>query len=223
MVGLLKSLFVLALILVVATPAAAIGFAWWEGSRLVERAEAAGMLPSATPEGGEAPLNALESVAATAVFGRTWDVEGVPCRTGARFWLHYVTGGDSDGLSVSQLVARDLNTVLEPGADIRASLRQLGAACLLETRHSDAALLRSWFATARFGEAAGADAASTSLFGKPAANLNADEAARLIALLYDPTLAGDSEKWGRIARTISERPADAAFGAAATVAAPPSP
>jgi hypothetical protein len=222
MVRLLKLLVATVLVVAVLGPLAFIGFAWWDGSRLLGEAEKAGWL---TPVPELTPLTPLEQTAATAVFGKTWDVQGSPCRTAGRFVKHYIGGGDRDGLSISQVLARDINQAVDSGMTTRGQMRQLGAACILEQRHDDATLLRLWLARAPLGEGVtGADAVSQSVFNKPAAELDTGEAAKLLALFYDPSLRDNAANWTTAANAIATRTADTAAGVAALLPSrPPAP
>ncbi len=213
MVRLLKFLVAAVLVAIVLGPLSFIGFAWWDGSRLVTEAEKAGWL---TPVPEQTPLTPLEQTASTAIFGKTWDMQGSPCRTAGRFVKHYVGGGDRDGLAISQLLARDMNKAIEPGQSLRAQMRQLGAACILEQRHDDATLLRLWFTRAPIADGVtGADAAAQAALGKTAAELNADEAAKLLALFYAPGVDQRPADWTAAANALAARTAGNPAGAAA--------
>jgi hypothetical protein len=220
MVRLLKLLVATVLVVAVLGPLAFIGFAWWDGSRLLGEAEKAGWL---TPVPELTPLTPLEQTAATAVFGKTWDVQGSPCRTAGRFVKHYIGGGDRDGLSISQVLARDINQAVEPGMTTRAQMRQLGAACILEQRHDDATLLRLWLARAPLGEGVtSADSAAQATFSKPAAELTTEEAAKLLALFYNPALRDNAAGWTAAANAIAARTSETAVGVAAVRPSPAS-
>jgi monofunctional biosynthetic peptidoglycan transglycosylase len=63
-----------------------------------------------------------------------------------------------------------------------------------------------WLASASFGQGVvGMENAAQAIFGKPSRELNADEAARLAALLRAPSLRTQPERWTERARAIQER------------------
>jgi hypothetical protein len=182
-----------------------IGFLWFDGSRIVDRASDSGWF---TPKPSDAPMTVFETTASKAMFGPNWDEKGFPCRTAARFWFHYTKAPDRRGLSISQVVARDISYEVEASQSIGSQTRQLSVACLLEGKHSDTDLLRFWLRRAKFGDGLiGLDAASQAVFNKASSLLNAEESARLIALIYQPTLRDQSAEWSKRADLVARRAA----------------
>jgi hypothetical protein len=182
-----------------------IGILWFDGSRVIDRASASGWF---TPKPTDPPMTVFESTTAKAMFGPTWNEKGFPCRTASRFWLHYAAGPDRRGLSISQVVARDISYEIEASQSLGSQARQLSVACLLESKHSDTELLRLWLRRANFGEGAvGLDAASQAIFNKAPSLLNAEESAKLIALIYQPSLRSERDKWNQRADLVARRAA----------------
>jgi Transglycosylase len=182
-----------------------IGFLWFDGSRIVDRANAAGWF---TPKPDKAPMTVFETTASKAMFGGTWDEKGLPCRTAARFWFNYTSKPDRRGLSISQVVARDISYEVEANQTLSSQTRQLSVSCLLDGRFSDAELLRIWLRRASFGEGlVGIDAASQAVFDKAPSLLNEAESAKLVALIYQPTLRAQPDQWDQRARVITQRAA----------------
>jgi membrane peptidoglycan carboxypeptidase len=138
-------------------------------------------------------------------FRDTWLTHATPCRTLAFVWYDLTDQAAPQGISVSQKFA----TALLPdnrGTSIRWQIRRLIVACQLEQRFNDRQLLRLWLARASFGrDAEGVEAAAQMIFGKPSTALNAEEAARLTALLRGPGLRTRPEDWTERARVIQER------------------
>jgi membrane carboxypeptidase/penicillin-binding protein len=203
-----------ALTLAAVTLAIGVGFVWYDGSRMMDRAKQTGWL---TPAPVEAPLSLFETTVAKGVFGRTWDQKGFPCRTVARMWAYYT--GDRTrppgGLSISQVMARDIAYEVEPSQSIGSQLRQLSLACQLEG-HSDTDLLRLWMTHASFGKGlTGPDAAAQALFEKAPGALNAAESAKLAAALSQPGIQGDPAKWTAGAKRVTQH-ADAGESAGLT-------
>jgi membrane carboxypeptidase/penicillin-binding protein PbpC len=183
--------------------AVGIGFVWYDGSRMMDRAKQNGWL---TPAPVEAPLSLFETTVAEGIFGRTWDQKGFPCRTVARMWAYYT--GDKTrppgGLSISQVMARDIAYEVEASQSVGSQLRQLSLACQLEGR-SDTKLLRLWLPHANFGKGlTGPDAAAQALFEKAPGALNASEAAKLAALLSEPGAQDNAEKWAASAKRVTQ-------------------
>jgi hypothetical protein len=182
-----------------------IGFLWFDGSRIVGRATDSGWF---APKPSDAPMTVFETTASKAMFGPTWNEKGFPCRTAARFWFHYTKEPDRRGLSISQVVARDISYEVEASQSLGSQTRQLSVACLLEGKHNDTELLRLWLHRANFGDGLiGIDAASQAVFNKASSLLGADESARLIALIYQPTLRGQSAEWTKHAELVARRAA----------------
>jgi Transglycosylase len=205
MFGWLRGLIGLILALAIILPSAGLMFVWWDGSQLLAQKPAqAWMAPK--PAGGAMPLTPLEAVAANAVFGKTWNITGTPCRTFARFWINYTGKPDKNGLAVSQVVARDIATRLSPGLALRAQLQQLAMACQLEQQFDDTALLRIWLRRAYYGKnLTGSEAAAEALFHKTPGLLNPDEAAMLVALIYWPDGWDHQADWDKRAKLITSR------------------
>ncbi len=197
------SILTLVLGLVVLIPLIVAGYLWWDGSQLLGRKEAQAWL---APKPAAADMTTFEAVAAQSLFGDTWNETGIPCRTGARFVLNYVTGADKRGLSISQVVARDIATRVAPGLNVHEQLQQLSMACQLEGQFDDAALLRVWLRYAWFGPGLeGADAAANAVFGKAASLLDAQQSAKLVALVRWPDSRDNSDAWQRRTQLIASR------------------
>lgn len=183
--------------------AVGVGFVWYDGSRMMDRAKQTGWL---APAPAEAALSLFETTVATGIFGRTWDQKGFPCRTVARMWTYY-TGDKSaspGGLSISQVMARYISYEVEASQSIGSQLRQLSLACQLEGR-SDTDLLRLWLPRASFGKGlTGPDAAAQALFEKAPGALDAAESARLAAALSEPGVQDNAEKWASGAERITQ-------------------
>jgi hypothetical protein len=205
MIGFVFRLVTGVLSLLVIALAAGLGFLWYDGTQIVGRAEASGWL---LPKPNDAPLSVFETTASKAMFGPTWNETGFPCRTAARFGLHYLGKPDLRGLSISQVIARDISYEVEASQSLGSQTRQLSVACLLEGKHNDTELLRLWLRRANFGKGlAGLDAASQAVFGKAPSLLTDTEAAKLIALIYRPELRGQAEQWSQRADAIAQRAA----------------
>lgn len=182
-----------------------IGFLWFDGSRIVDRASDSGWF---TPKPSDAPMTVFETTASKAMFGPTWEEKGFPCRTAARFLFHYTKAPDRRGLSISQVVARDIGYEVEASQSLGSQTRQLSVACLIEGKHSDTDLLRLWLRRANFGEGLlGLDAASETIFNKAPSLLNPEESAKLIALIYQPSLRDQRDKWDQRADLVARRAA----------------
>jgi membrane carboxypeptidase/penicillin-binding protein PbpC len=191
-----------ALTLAVVALAIGAGFVWYDGSRMMDRAKQNGWL---TPAPAEAPLSLFETTVAKGIFGRTWDQKGFPCRTLARMWAYYTGDKTSPpgGLSISQVMARDIAYEVEPTQSVSSQVRQLSLACQLEGR-SDTELLRLWMTHASFGKGLiGSDAAAQALFEKVPGALKAAEAARLAALLSQPGLQDTPQQWASAADRVA--------------------
>ena len=205
MSGLIRGLLGLALALVILVPSGTLIFMWWDGSQLLGQKPAQAYV-APRPAGETTPLTPLEATAANAIFSRTWNVSGTPCRTYARFFINYTGKPDKDGLSVSQVIARDIASRLSPGLSLRAQLQQLSMACQLEQQYDDTTLLRMYLRQAYFGgKLTGADAAAGAVFHKAAGLLNPDESAKLVSLIYWPDGQTNPTDWDRHAKLISSR------------------
>jgi membrane carboxypeptidase/penicillin-binding protein PbpC len=179
------------------------GYVWYDGSRMMGRAKQNGWL---APAPVEAPLSLFETTVAKGIFGRTWEQKGFPCRTLARMWAYY-TGDKSSppgGLSISQVMARDIAYEVEASQSVGSQVRQLSLACQLEGR-SDTELLRLWLPRASFGKGLiGPDAAAQAMFEKAPGTLNASEAAKLAAALSEPGVQADDAEWAAGAQRITQ-------------------
>jgi len=193
MIGFVFRLATAALSLAVVLFAVGIGFLWYDGSSILDRANASGWL---TPEPDDTPMTVFEDTASKYMFGRTWNETGFPCRTGARFWFHYTGKPDRRGFSISQVVARDISYEVEASQSLRSQVRQLSVSCLLEGRASDTELLRLWLRRANFGPGlTGLEAASQAIFNKAPSLLDQVESAKLVALIYQPGLRNQPAEW----------------------------
>jgi len=203
MISLIFRLITGLLTLSVVALAVGAGFVWYDGSRMMDRAKESGWL---TPAPVEAPLSLFETTVAKGVFGRTWDQKGFPCRTFARMWAYYT--GDktspSGGLSISQVMARDIAYEVEASQSVGSQVRQLSLSCQLEGR-SDTELLRLWMTHASFGKGlTGSEAAAQALFEKAPGALNASEAAKLAAALSEPGIQADASNWAASAKRVTQ-------------------
>ncbi len=191
------------LTLAVVLAAAILADAWYDGWKTLDQAEQAGWL-APEPEQGE--LSLFETTVAKAVFGQTWDETGFPCRTAGRLWNHYTGAPDRRGMSISQVMARDIAYEVEATQSLQSQVRQLAVACLLEGRHDDTQMLRLWLRRANFGDGMiGTEAAAQATFGKAPGALGEEEAARLAAMLYWPGTQAEQADWDRRAAIISAR------------------
>lgn len=202
MIGLVFRLITGFLSLAVVLFAVGIGFLWYDGSRILDRATTSGWL---TPKPDAAPMTVFEDTASRYMFGRTWNETGFPCRTAARFWFHYTGKPDRDGLSISQVMARDISYEVEASQSLRSQVRQLSVSCQLEGRGNDTELLRLWLRRASFGPGiTGLDAASQTIFDKAPSLLDQTEAAKLVALIYQPDLRSDVAEWNKRGQAIAQ-------------------
>lgn len=182
-------------------------WAWYDGSRTIDRAAEAGWFAPA-PEQNE--LSLFETTVAKAIFGKTWDETGFPCRTMVRLWNHYTGKADQRGMSISQVMARDISYEDEAIQSLRSHVRQLSLACLLESDRTDAELLRLWLRRTHFGNGMfGPDAAAQTVFGKAPGALDAEESTRLTAMLYWPGTHEHVADWDRRTVIIASRAAAA--------------
>lgn len=201
MISLLIRLVTILLTLVVIVLVGVFGYGWYVGGQALDRGQAAGWL---TPAPEEAPLSVFETTVAKGIFGATWDETGFPCRTAARFTLHQLGQADRRGPSISQVMARDMASKDGATRSLNSQIEQLSLACLLESRHSDADLLRLWMRKANFGGVTGPADASQALFSKPPAELNAAESAKLAALLSWPNSRGNAGEWDARAKRMAD-------------------
>jgi hypothetical protein len=161
-------------------------YVWHLGSDLIARGKSAGW--DVTGNAGE--LSVLEQTAAKALFADSWNQSGFPCRTIA----NGLTGSRA-AMPVSAFVARDMLMEVDRKRTLEASVTRVSAACQLELAHSDTALLRLWFSHFNLAGHDGVEAAAQNLFGKPSAQLDENESARLVALLNTPNVWKRPEHW----------------------------
>lgn len=194
-------IFVVIIILIVlAVPATFAVRFWTDGSAVLARAERSGALRAA--DSGR--LNLVERTVAMSEFRDTWRTHATPCRTLAFLWYDLTDQGAPEGVSVSQKVATTLLTE-NRGTSVRWQIRRFIVACQLEQRFNDRQLLRMWLGRVSFGQGVeGVEAASQAVFGKPSRELNAEESARLTALLRAPSLRSQPERWAERAQLIQE-------------------
>jgi hypothetical protein len=203
MVRLITTVLTLAIVLV----AVGLAWAWYDGSKAMDRGTESGWF---TPAPDEAELSLFETTVAKAIFGATWDETGFPCRTVGRLWSHYTGQPDRRGMSISQVVARDISYLDEPSQSLRSQVRQLSLACLLEGKHNDTELLRLWLRRVHFGNGMyGPDAAAQAVFGKAPGTLDKLESEKLTALLYWPGTQDQPADWERRTAIIASRAAAA--------------
>jgi len=176
---------------------------WNDGSSVIARAQMSGAL---RPPDAGGRLSTAEQTIAMDQFPGTWRARGTPCRTLSNLWNDISSPDWSDpGTPVSQRFA----TVLQasrPGGAVRRHVRRFIVACQLEQRFDDTQILRMWLSTANFGpDAVGLETAAQAIFQKPSRELNAEESARLAALLRAPGLRSQPERWTQRAQAIQER------------------
>jgi len=195
-------LVVVLLFLAVAAQIAVAVSVWMDGDAVIARAGQAG----AFRQGGGQRLTTAERTIAIDQFGDTWGVRAFPCRTLAIVWNDMTSTSDTinPSMPVSQRLAAGF--LANRGASVRAQLRRFVVACELEQRFDDTQLLRAWLATANFGpNAIGLESAAQAVFAKHADALDADEAAKLAALLRRPSLRDQLDRWTQQAHAVSER------------------
>jgi membrane carboxypeptidase/penicillin-binding protein len=201
----MRAVFIFLVLLILIGLAVPVTFAvrfWMDGASVIARAEQSGALRAPAVRGR---LTTAERTIAMDEFRDTWRTHGVPCRTLMFLWADMTTDSAPQGVSVSQKFATTLLSERRE-TSIRWQVRRLIVACQLEQRFDDPQLLRLWLARANFGQnAVGIDSAAQSIFGKPSRELNAEESARLAALLRAPSLRTQPERWADRAREIRER------------------
>jgi hypothetical protein len=201
----MRAIFIFVVILLLIGMAVPITFAvrfWMDGQSVMARAEQNGALRQPPASGRLTPV---ERTIAMNEFASTWRTSGTPCRTLAFLWLDVTTDDAPQGVSVSQKFATTLLADRRE-TSIRWQVRRLIVACQLEQRFDDVQLLRRWLARASFGEGVvGIEAASQAIFGKPSQQLNAEESAKMAALLRAPSLRLQPERWAERARAIQAR------------------
>lgn len=204
--GLVRAAFiflVLLLLVAMAVPVTIGVQLWMDGSSVIQRAERSGALRAAAVGGR---LTMAERTIAMDEFHETWRMRAIPCRTLAFLWADIST---SDRVPPAMPVSQRLATALMPdrrGTSVRWQLNRFVVACQLERRFDDRQLLRAWLATANFGSSdVGLESAAHSIFQKASGELNAEESARLAALLRSPSLRNEPDRWARHAQSIEER------------------
>jgi len=197
------SLIFVVLLLAVATPFVVAVQFWSDAESMVARADQNGTL---RPAAGARPLWTAERVIAVDQFSETWRGHAFPCRTLSLMWTDFT---DPDAHPPSMPVSQRAATAIlgdRRGASVRWQTRRLLVACALERRFSDGQLLRIWLAQARIDASApGLDAAARAIFNKPAQDLNLDESAKLAALLHEPALRNQPERWSAQGQTLRDR------------------
>ena len=192
---------VICVLLGMAVPATFAVRFWMDGQSVLAQAERDGAIW--TPESNR--LTVIERTVAMDQFRDTWLTHAAPCRTLAFIWYDITDQHPPQGMPVSQRLATNLASERRE-TSIRWQIRRLVVACQLEQRFNDRQLLRLYLARAHFGrDAEGIEAASQLIFDKPSAALNAEEAAKLAALLRGPGLRSRPEDWAERARAIQER------------------
>jgi membrane carboxypeptidase/penicillin-binding protein PbpC len=182
--------------------AGAAGYLWYQGSQAMSRAQAAGWF---RPAPADAPLSVFETTVAKAEFGETWNQTGIPCRTFARLTGVFARSGPT-GMSISQMLARDIQFADKPEQSIASQFNRLALSCQLERAYSDTELLRIWLTRLPFAKGVvGVDAAANAYFHKPPAELNDAESARLAALTHDPPASASEERWSHRTKYVEER------------------
>lgn len=195
-------IFVVILVLIALAVPAAFGVQiWMDGQAVLTRAEQSGALRGASA----GQLNMAERTIAMNEFRETWRSRAIPCRTLATLWADITTDYAPQSLPVSHKLATSL--LGEPRqTSIRWQMRRLIVACQLEQRFDDRQLLRVWLTHASFGRGAeGIETAAQTIFGKPSRALDAEESAKLTALLRAPSLRTQPERWAERAHEIEER------------------
>ncbi len=193
---------VLMLLIVLAVPATIAVQFWMDSGSVIARAQASGAL-RAPAAGGR--LTTAERTIAMSEFPETWRTHAMPCRTLAFLWFDLTSDDAPQGTPVSQKFASALLSDRR-ATSVRWQIRRFVVACQLEQRFDDAQLLRMWLASASFGEGVvGMENAAQAIFGKPSRALNAEESARLAALLRAPGLRGQPDRWAERARAIQEQ------------------
>ncbi|MCA8887167.1 MAG: transglycosylase domain-containing protein [Hyphomonadaceae bacterium] len=175
---------------------------WWmDGQKVLAQAERDGSLW--TPRSNR--LTVIERTVAMDQFRDTWLTHAAPCRTLAFMWFDITDQHPPQGMPVSQRLATNLAPERRE-TSIRWQIRRLIVACQLEQRYNDRQLLRLYLAHAYFGrDAEGVEAAAQLIFDKPSVALNAEEAAKLAALLRGPGLRSRPDEWAARAQAIQER------------------
>jgi membrane carboxypeptidase/penicillin-binding protein PbpC len=202
----MRAVFIFVVLIIVIGLAVPVTFAvrfWMDAGSVLTRAEQSGALR--VPGAGAGRLTMAERTIAMHEFRDTWRARAVPCRTLAVLWADITTDSAPQGVSVSQKFATELLSERR-ATSIRWQIRRFIVACQLEQRFNDRQLLRLWLARASFGQGAeGIENAAQAIFGKPSRALNAEESARLTALLRAPSLRTQPERWTERALAIQQQ------------------
>ncbi|MES1156240.1 MAG: transglycosylase domain-containing protein [Alphaproteobacteria bacterium] len=172
---------------------------WLSQGEMIERAQ---------QEGGALhgpisndPLSLAERAIVIDEFSQSWGTEGVPCRTAALVWAD-IAGSGAPPTPVSQRLASMLLSN-QHGASVRWQLSRLVIACQLEQRFDDTQMLRAWLSKLNFGHnISGVDDAAQAIFGEAVDKLDAEESAKLAALVRNPGLRDHPDLWAQRAQAI---------------------
>lgn len=201
----MRAVFIFVVLIILISLTVPVTFAvryWLDGGAVLTDAQRRGALRAPATAGR---LSMAERTIAMNEFRDTWRTHATPCRTFAFLWYDLIDESVPQGVSVSQKFATALLGE-QRETSIRWQIRRLIVACQLEQRFDDRRLLRMWLAHASFGRGAeGIENAAQAVFGKPSRALNAEESARLAALLRAPSLRNQPERWAERARLIQER------------------
>lgn len=194
--------FILMALALIAPVAVAVNF-WTDATSIVARADQSGAL---VPGYGLRPLWPAERVIAADQFRETWGGRAFPCRTLDQLWTDFT---DPDAHPPAMPVSQRAATALLGDrriASARWQMRRLLVACELERRFNDGQLERIWLSRANFGDnGAGLEHASRAYFSKAPAALDALESAKLAALLHQPGLRTQPDRWNAEAQNILAR------------------
>ncbi len=202
----MRTIFRIVVVLQFIAMALCIGVAanvWMDAGAVIDDARQHGVLSRAPPR---TPLSPFEHTVAVDQFAQTWGQRAFPCRTLELLWRDM---SDADWTPPTTPASQRLATAIlanRRGASIRWQVRRILVACQLEQDYDDAQLMRAWLTLASFGpQTHGVEDAAQAIFGKSADALNAEEAARLVALLHTPSLRTQPERWAERAREIQQR------------------
>ena len=191
-------LFLIVLFLGLVTPLAVGAVFWTDQAGVIARAEASGILRQPNTH-----LTTAERTIVLDQFSETWGRRAYPCRTIDLLWTDFTA---PDIVVARAPVSQRLARALTPQQSIRSRVSGIVIACQLEQRFSDVQLLRAWLTSAYFGQnAVGIENAAQGIFGKPSRDLDADDSAKLAALLRTPGLRNQPDRWAQRAQAISAR------------------
>ncbi len=179
--------------LVLAAVIGLLGWVWFLGADGMTRAERTGWLDPAPSPASPTPFEKMVLITHGWRDGTTHQ---------ARPRHQPICGNGIIPIHLGTMIWQDL-AARERG--LRAELGRASVTCHLSIKYSDVQLTRLWLRRARFGtDLIGAEAASYYWFGKPTADLDELESARLAALSYSPSIArGEPEKWSARAEQIA--------------------